>query len=370
MHRWLRILLASAALVDASVSRGQEGVPAGAVTESRTVTIALVGIPDEPTFPERLRSWFSSDVVLDFKRESTLDPDRVLRPRESARAEVWVTVRAMRTARVYFVVPPSQGSSQRFLVRDIDLENGFDEVGKERLAQVVHTSLLALWEGRAESPRAEIERQLVESVAEPAGQKPKPVSRPAAVPTRTAPAPKDDARRPVAMTAAVGYGANLRGDERWAHGPELMALLHLGPAPLAVGGFMAARYLAPVTPSEAGVRLTIDGARLRVGGALRYGARRSVRLEAGLGGGADIVRYEARGNEQVDPLPADSEVRAAVSAQVGLSYWLRPVTLLLLGTVDVSLQDTHYDIVRADGRERVIEPWQVQPGVSLLVGWE
>ena len=365
MHRRLRILLASAALVYASVSGGQTGEPPRGVTESRAVTIALVGIPDEPTFPVRLRSWFSSDVVLDFKRESTLDPDRVLRPRESARAEVWVTIRSMRTARVYFVVTASQGSSQRFLVRDIDLENGFDEVGKERLAQVVHASLLALWEGRAESPRAEVKRQLVEAAAKPAA-----ASRPAATPRRTARAPKDDARLPVAMTAAVGYGANLRGDEHWAHGPELVGLLHLGPAPFGVGGFVAARYLVPVTPSEAGVRLTIDGARLRVGGALRYGAKRSLRVEAGLGGGADIVRYRTRGSEQVDPLPGDSEVRAAVSAQVGLCYWLRPVTLLLLGTVDVSLQDTHYDIVRADGRERVIEPWHAQPGISVLVGWE
>jgi hypothetical protein len=335
------------------------------------VTIVLVGVPDEPTFPERLGSWFSSDVVLDFKRESTLDPDRVLQPPESARAEVWVTVRSLRTARVYFVVTASQGSSQRFLVRDIDLENGFDEVGKERLAQVVHASLLALWEGRAESPRAEVERQLVESAAQPAAApKSKPASRPTAIPGRTAPAPDNAAGFPLAMTAAVGYGANLRGDEHWAHGPELVGLLHLGPAPLGVGGFVAARYLVPVTPSEAGVRLTIDGVRLRVGGALRYGAERPVRIEAGLGGGVDIVRYEARGSEQVDPLPGDSEVRAAVSAQVGLSYRLRPVTLLLFGTVDVSLQDTHYDIVRSVGRERVIEPWYAQPGISLLVGWE
>ena len=338
------------------------------------VTVVLVGLPDLPSFPDRLHSLFETGTVLNIEIQPTLDPDRILRSRDGTSAEAWIALRDDRVARIYFVVSTELGSDQRFLVRDVVLKGGLDELGKEQVAAVVHSSIVALREGELRTGRAEIERELGSRV------------RPHEPRTRSAEAgtaargPRHErqtrhgrnpspAGRDWEIAAGLGYGANWRGGEPPAHGVQASLSVLKSSADPRIGAFLSARHLLRSSVDASTLTLTLDGVRFRAGPALRSRLAANLAVEIGLGGGIDWVRYAASGRGTVVAIRGSDELRGAASAYSGLSYQLAPLAVMLLAEVDVALQNTHYDIVTPAGRDTVLKAAPFQPGLSLLLLW-
>ena len=126
------------------------------------VDVALVGgASSQGSLAVRIRSWFGTETRLSIETERTLSAERVLAPLAAGHVAVWVTLRSPNEARLYFAAPSERGSVPRYLVRDVPLEWGLDEVGSERVAQVVHSSVSALFEGAIEgTARPALERTL------------------------------------------------------------------------------------------------------------------------------------------------------------------------------------------------------------------
>src|SRR5262249_36207332 len=115
-----------------------------------------------------------------------------------------------------------------------------DELGEERVAQVVNSSALALGRGQLESTRQEVQVALKESAPAPAergndqtgeGSVLRPKTVPRATPS-SQPAAKNRSAHLVGDTSAAweiaagaGYLVALRGEEGPAHGPGLGARL-------------------------------------------------------------------------------------------------------------------------------------------------
>jgi hypothetical protein len=256
------------------------------------------------------------------------------------------------------------------LVRDLALERGMDELDQERLAQVVFSSVLAVWEGHAESARAEIERRLGASEASEA-----PPAHTRAEPTP--PNSNDVAQgsavemslgsRPVSVeySARVGYGISTRGPEGLAHGPELWAVMLQRHHRALMGGFLTVRYLVPFEASQGDLTLKLTGMRAKVGTSVGWIANQVFRTEAGAGIGVDVVHYEPHVSSGLFPHPGDTEMRPVVGAFIAGSMLAGPMRIVLAAVADVQLVRTNYQISRQGQTAVVLTPWSIQPGLVL-----
>ena len=219
-----------------------------AETGMRQVHIALVGkVVGEPALPERFTSWFDAALYqVSVLEHPTLETELVLSPPPDGAVYVWVTLRRDDEARLYFATAMVD-AAPAYSVRDVKLESGLDEVGAERLAQIVHLSAVALFEGRGEHERSQVARILDEEPVAPAAPvvAPAPASQPSppAVSPPVAPAappaavaPRAAVAPPAQGTPAIehrsfefgfGYAVSPHSDEGVWHGPALHAGLDL-----------------------------------------------------------------------------------------------------------------------------------------------
>ncbi len=387
---------ASATSSDGTSAAEPTAPPTAASTPGDTlpaaVQITLVGAASATDFRARLQSWFDAATVINVAAAFALDPGTVLGPKSTPGIHVWVTVPSSRLARLYLVVvAPEPTATQRFLLRDVPLDQGLDELGLERIAQVIHASSLALWHGSEQSPRNEVEQRLEQLTAT------EPASEPAREwsdvpgpddPEPAAPAPRESsepvtpsgtasrADRPPgapspspAVRVALGYGATTRGPEGLAHGPQLDLALLTGTQPLGVGGTLSARYLLPIEAEAEHLAISTTGVRLRAGAASHWTAAERLAFETAVTGGVDVIAYEARSTAQVRTLPRETEARPVVAVQIGFRVPARDWSLAGAATLDVQLLRTHYDIARAGGPDRVLEPFTAQPGFVVVGSW-
>ena len=381
-------------------SASQPGAPppptASYAPAPATVRITIVSAASTAAFPARLASWFGDRTEVTVAATASLAPGDVLGAQRPPGVYVWITVPAPHHARLYFVVVQPGVAEQRFLWREVELTQGLDEIGEERIAQVVHTSALALWEGSVSSPRAELEQQLevpwTGPVADngattpPAGVQP-PGSGPDATaapgeasptsPTARQPSesrhlpPDDDGRVGIVVRGEVGLGYALatRGEGGIAHGPELALELLASQGRWAGGGFVSAQYLVPTEVGQA-LQMTVAGGRLRVGGALQAPIADRLAVETVIHGGVDVVRSRATSTAAVQALGASSELLPAVGMRVGVRLPASGgVGVALAATLDVELLDTHYDLERRGQIRREIDPREVQPGFVVSGRW-
>jgi hypothetical protein len=364
----LRLVVACALLLvvplplAAQSGSGETGTEAGL----QTIRVVLVGAEPVSTFSRRLASWFASTTRVTVRNESRLDADRILGPKDESGVYVWIELRSSALGRVYFVVS-EKNARQRFLVRDVALENGLDELGVERLAQVIYSSVLALWQGRVQSPQAEVERRLASS----ADAKSEVVSAASSTAAAAEPSPSEPLQQPPCPSPgyalSAGYGLNARGDEGPAHGPQLWAALLGGCVSVRFGGYLSARYLIPVERSVDDVSLSLTGGRMRLGGLLEHIVSKAFRLEVGGGVGGDVVRYEPTASAGLEAARGATEVRPVVTLLIGSRFLAGVGGIAVFGELDMQLEDTHYDVSRRAGLQTVLAPWQLQPGVSALI---
>jgi hypothetical protein len=288
--------------------------------------------------------------------------DQAARP-SSGTARVWVTLSGPDLALLLFAGP----SGERYLVRQVPLRSGLDELGRERIAQVLQSSVLALLRGEAGMTAAEMRVAVEKSGEEPAATPPpsevrraKPIERPVA------------SSRPFASPrVGLGYSAEWAGHAlRARHGPTLdVGLDDVAGNPLQVE-LSLERDFEQVSRTEAlGVRAQTNSARVLLGGQWPLGS--GVGFFVRVGGGLDVTRVEptqAPGSA-VRLRGRFTDMTAAARVESGVALELGSFVLDAGPRLDLSLADTHYDLAR-DGRPtRVVTPWPALPGIQLEAAW-
>ena len=371
-------LLSLIPLAARAQSGSAEGAPAAA---GELAVVVLIG--------EANRSAELGSVLSELLLQEGVQPQFVAEPRfersalldanvQDGRVWVFVALERERRARLYFRGP----FGERFLLRELSLRAGLDEVGRELIARVVQTSTVALLRSREGISRAQAEVE----VARVAAQSPDAASEPAAEPKAATPAHADD-DAPGAVPADQEDDASApseRQERSWLLGVRVLGGW--------TGGDLGARLGAGI---EAGVRLLrASSPRLRVrlafepslpqsidaGGIeaeviswpLRLGldlgwARGAHAFWLGASTGIDVVRLSSdRASDPSLSLSAPATYLRPVS-RAELRYELAQGPLLLSAALmlDVAWARSHYDVIADGTRTRVATPWRLRPALAL-----
>jgi hypothetical protein len=360
---WLAACLAVVPLTSPAACLAAET----AVTEDATappfIDLVVVGeLPESEALTTRILSWFRGlPTLTSVSRLHELEPNAVFRTRERPGVGVWALSRSPALLRLFFAVEGA-GDRPRYLVRDVTLESGLDEVGMERVAQVVYLSALALWSGQAESTRREVELGL--GAPEPAAVTP---------PAGDSAAPLQAAEPPRRKRLVVGfeYVGRYAGPAGLSHGPGATLGLALPGARFSWGPRLHAQLLLPHREDAQSVELELRGSSFALGllAALPAGTRDFVQGE--IGAGIDAVRARVVSvpepslvaNSSVLDFQPYTYVSAGVETDVGFLHVGASALLAL------SWMRTHYDVAEEDARHEVLVPWLLQPGFGLRATW-
>jgi len=372
---WAMALVTSAACLVFSAGVGAEPTSKGAApaTSEATATpvdVVLVGrAGTEGSLDGRIRSWFGPGAALSITSEQKLVAERVLGPLPTRRVAVWVTERTPGEARLYFAVTGETQTATRYLIRDVPLNQGFDEVGSERVAQVVHSSVTALIEGSIEvAERPEIERELAAPVEteKPSLARPrKPVFTP------PAPAPKQPPRASSGFSIDPLFGAFYRGaltgDEGFAHGPGLALGATHRFGRWGVGAVARGEYVLPHSERFEELDMTLSGVMGRLGARGEWVAAGVVHHDLELGAGLVWMRYDPEAaTTPSGPVPGarDVDERLCWFASVGVSGRIGAIRLGGRFDLEIYPVRSHYDL--GSGRE-IGSAAQVQPSLAIEI---
>jgi hypothetical protein len=319
LTRVLALVIGSMSATFGRTASGQLNEPFEQAFPATPVEIVLVGrAGSDALLDERIQSWFGPETVLSITRERVLMVENVLEGRSSRGVTVWVTLRSRNEARLYFAAASEAEEPTRYLLRDVPLNDGLDEIGSERVAQVVHSSVTALIDDSADVvPRLEIERELA-----PPPPPPPPTTTGARV---DAPPPEPRERvQPLSFSALTGafYRASFAGDEGFPHGPGLALGGALERGAFGAGAVARSQYVWPHLVRIDDVDVELTELSMRLGG--RGGFRsRSLTLDLEVGGGVTWVRYdpEATGSGPL-PAPRDTDERFFWFASAGIRHAL------------------------------------------------
>ena len=363
---------------------------AGTATVSRDFPkrLAITVVADErvlSTFQQRVSSWFSDGTEVQVTVTSEVEPQQLL---ASSPTEVraWIVPLSSERALLTFssATPPAPA---RHLVREVRLRAGFDELGLERLASLIHSAFVALREGVEGVEREQAERELSEVGVASGALAPKlelPAPAPLAptkAPTPVALRPKQhaplgraanpSANPPVSLLIAAGYGVRLRGAEGIGQGPSVALGVQLRSARTAFDLQVSGQYLFrsefEAKPFDASVQTTA----LRVQIGVEPRLRPSFFLQALLGLGADIAQISASaasssvGGALLVPSADGTQWRGAGDLSLGV---LRRGDVLDLGVcVQASFSFAHvrYNAATSAGEALLVKPWLVQPALSI-----
>jgi hypothetical protein len=285
-----------------------------------------------------------------------------------------VSAEGQSVARLYFARRATEAGDAVYLVRTLTLDHGLDEIGAERVAQVVHLYSVALLEGQQTATRAEVEAHLdaapmLSATSDaPGEQPPAPVAAPPSPPAPTpsprqaTPDPDAGARRSVlTIHGGVGYGVAHRFDEGVHHGPR--ATLQAG-ATIPVRARLAVQGLLPVHRDLDVVGLGLYGASGSLSAELEAPVTSGATLQGFVGLGLDWIRYEARRASELPALVTEeAQTEARPIAVLGASTVLGAGApkVALVATVAVALDDTRYDVTVGDATRVVARGPRVSP---------
>jgi hypothetical protein len=332
------------------------GLPAQA-----RVSITLVGRASlAMELDDLLLEWFDTDQVrVDIRRQPSVDRSEILATAADPQMlRIWMAL-VGGSARLYYADP----AGERFLVRDIPLRNGLDELGREHVVQVLVTSAEDFVSRRISSTAQEVEM----SLPPPA----RPVERP------VVPPPPPPASAPIAAARGcmprlgAAYAVTLRGPEGVGNGPGAVVGVACATSRVSWVLSMSARYEWPATAKGDEVTVSVQTLAARWTLAVETPNPRSFGVGLEIGGGVDRAAF--------DPSPQPG---AAVSARApGADY--RPIALVaargslwqgqgrltLSAGLAVPLAKTHYDIAVGSVRVAEVTPWRVQPTFALEASW-
>ena len=375
---WSVLTLGGISTASAEPARGVDASPTTPARAPLRVFVDFVAIEHPEELDAKIASWFASQRARYASgRLERLDADRLLGI-ETPGVHVFVTEVEPRLYRIYFAF--REGAARRFLVRDIALPSGLDEVGMENAAQVIFSASLALSEGREDTPAESVSAALGSSAAEDST-----LAVPSSAPPKIEPPPRREQLPPLTNSLApaqkkkrwylvtnLGYAARYRGPEGFAHGPQLGVGVARRAGPLRELGIrMSATLLLPVTLHAHGIDLELRGISSTIEPWIELGPLGKLRLLASVGAGVEFVSAEphvsdpsrvaaSRGTTTVDPFAL---------ARLGVYTRLGHVSLGL--AIDLTFQAVlrHYDIIDAGQTRPEFEAWRAQPGLSIQALW-
>lgn len=349
------------------------------------VELVLVGAAQtEHSLYDRVRSLFPPDTRFTSDARAELDPSAVLHPPIAGTLYLWITLNAESRARIYVTTREQDHESTRYFYRDVLLVAGLDEVGRETLAQVAHSSACALWERERQ-----ISRQLLVSAIEadatvqaaaatpnatraasplpmaPSAGESKPAAPPDSLLSRQAKKEDTSGAAQVGVILAAAYSTHASGGEGW--------LDQLGGSVTAVFGQQysaraAAAYLAPqqFELSYTRVRLTGYQSELRLGWNPRGVGNFRPHLETGIG--VLAARWSADSVSPATGQPGASQRRVFTVAAVGCEWKPSYVMLATRFELRIPFRETSYQVLGSTDNSRTVHSW-LNPGFAIEVGF-
>ena len=323
------------------------------------LSATLVGRVDSSELRELISEWLGPiGLEVRIASQSTLHVDDVLAADEDPeRVRVWLVLADTRRVRLYFADP----SAERFLVRDVPLEQGLDEVGREQLAQVLVSAAQAFVERRESTPRASV----TQALAPPRAQ------------NGTATVPDGASRAPLTPPAhfywSVGarYTLALQGPGAVSQAPGATLESALDLTTTRLGALAEVRYELPHRLESADLQVTVSALALRLGLvlALVRVKQRELRVELGAGLDRVLVDPDAREGSAVQPRRSRTHLRPSVGGALAHSWCAGDARLGVGLRADLSFYQAYYDVLLGAERRREIRPWQVQPAAFVMVAW-
>jgi hypothetical protein len=365
---WTPVLrLVFAVWLAAAPARGEPPVEPGerVSVASARVAVNLVGeIGRDQAFATLLREWLDAseiDHVIESQPALALAD---LRSSSSSgpRVRIWLVLRTAGKLRLYLAEP----GERRYLVRDIPLPSGLDELSRERTAQVVLSSALAFLERRASTPWPEVERAFAEPVETPAraGGEGTALGSPVRREPRYAEA---------GATWELGVGAWYSGvaSDGLAHGPGAVVDVGIATSRWRFAGVARGLYRFWPEASSPRVRVAARGPNFGLGGSMELVLGSGFRPFLELGAGVDVVRLTPHHvpESDVDTRPPRDDLRAFGALAFGFKWRARNVWLGAGARAEWAFADTHYDVATARTFERELSLPRLRPGGFLEVGW-
>jgi hypothetical protein len=336
-----------------------------AQAEAERAQIVLVGSAQES---RELRL-----MIAELLERDGVEPEFTLSPRftpaalldaadSAGRVHVFVSLSSRTLARLYLRGP----SGQRFLLRELPLRDGLDEVGCESIAQVVATSTQALLHSGAGVDRETARADLLEE-AEAA-----PLPPPAVVSVRPA------VRKPETAPPSLRFELAGRASGAWTGAALRQRLgggLELGLSePLHGSLWLRERLLfeqfAVQHLQASGLAAEVRTSALRLGvDLMRAWAAHS--FGAGLLAGVDLLAIAPKkasdpawslAKKGVDSVPV-------LRAELNYEWQFGALYLGLSAYADLALIDSHYEVQDGASVRRVAHPWRVAPGLALRLGF-
>jgi hypothetical protein len=343
------------------------GAPcAAAETQAHLVEIVAAGEAESVTLlEERSRSLLRDyPIRLEWSVRTDFRPRDVFAAGEhAALARIWLDLRQGTQAVLYVV----DDAHDRFLVRVVPLDAGYDEVACESVGTIVQSSVEALLAGATVGvTRQAAEAQVSElEGSEPAAAQPEPAKPPPA----RAPAPEPRGRR-YRLSVDLSYrGQLLQDGPEILHGPELGASLTRPDPPLSLTGFAALGYRLPLSWDEQGVGLQMEGFGLRAGPGLGWRLGRPIHLRLLGVLGLDVLEVDP---VSTDPLAAATDPFWILVPMLGAAAEIElrlfgPLSLWASAGAEVDLAGHHFDVLEDGQPVTVLQAWTVQPAVRLGV---
>jgi hypothetical protein len=343
---------------------GEAGASGPSATEDDAATIVLVGdVSPSATLASLLAELLGRQgVELRLLRRPRFDAGEFLATTTKDRA-VWVFVELAdaHKARLSFRGP----EARRFLLRELWLRDGLDELGRELVGQVVESSVVSLLRSSEGMTLAEARAALLASAAVP-GTSAESIEggRPALV------TPRPAFPRWAAWIGARYEGGWTGADLGGAHGPGAELGIERRGA-LRLRATLFAEWLSSQAFDSPEVTARIQTWPLRLSADAGWAVARAQTCFLGLGAGADVTRVEAAAasGSGVTPNPPSTRLLPVLRASLRYEFGFAPFAVALAAFVDASLLTTHYDLVRAGVGQRVAVPWPIRPGGALVLAW-
>ncbi|MFZ5896073.1 MAG: hypothetical protein ACOY0T_33765 [Myxococcota bacterium] len=370
LSRWV-VLLFATTLCPALHAAETAAAVAPEESAPLAVSVTFVDMGEASDLDAKIASWFvRQGASYRSVRLAHLDASELV-GEHAPGLHVFVTRPQAEMLRIFFVM--RDDGTRRYLVRDISLPRGLDEIGLENSAQVVFAASMALWEGSDETSLEHFTAALEGPKQSAPPSPPAPPGREAArFVTRAPVTPRERARDSVPyLVTSAGYALRVQESQRIAQGPTLA----LGIADRALGlreaGVRAsATFLLPDTLGDSYLELELRGYSFGLEPWAEIWHRGSLRLLASVTSGFDVVRATPRARSTEASVSAASRTLDPIVAPRLTGYF--DVGNLSIGAaldLSVALVRRHYDVMVGEERRRWLDPWIAQPGLSIYAAW-
>lgn len=286
-------------------------------------------------------------------------------PQVGLRARVWVVANAR-----FFDLYVADTQQYRVLIRRLDAKGRSFAVRNEELSQVLRAVVSALLEGGTIGVSYPVPAEVVELAGDdPPEAEPLEVEPPLQEAVEKPPAAAPQAKLelvPALRYEAVGYSDEQPILSRYG----VAVLAAAAPKELEWGASFTLLF-APSALDTDEVSARLDSLLARAVADLRPGWQGHWRWQVGLGAGFETVfiapTTSSSGGDATDPRVA---VFGHVHAEGGLEWRISRTRIGLNLYADVPLTDIDYVVESEGSEESVLNPWPVNPGLGLQIGFQ